>query len=119
MGIIKSLMQFSYDDMSLKVLQHIGLVTALIDIISKYNQKNIAVHSCEKIICDMQNDSEEKNENTEEGCSKIEKVEKKLSENNDSSIDRQNNTVSNTYQEEKEDEPKELPSESEGSNIAY
>ena len=117
--IIKSLMQFSYDDMSLKVLQHIGLVTALIDIINKYNQKNIAVHSCEKIICDMQNDSEEKNENTEEGCSKIEKVEKKLSENNDSSLDRQNNTVSNTYQEEKEDEPNELPSESEGSNIAY
>ena len=117
--IIKSLMQFSYDDMSLKVLQHVGLVTALIDIISKYNQKNLAVHSCEKIICDMQNDSEGKNENAEEDCSKIDNVEKNLSENNDSCIDRQNHTVSNTYQEEKEDEPNEFLLESEGSNIAF
>merc|ERR1711971_941785 len=51
--IIKSLMQFSYDALSLKVLQHAGLVPALVMLIEKHNSRNYYKHSCEEFICDM------------------------------------------------------------------
>ena len=51
--IIKSLMQFAYDDLSLKVLQHAGLVPALVKLIEAHNAKTYNRHSCEEYICDM------------------------------------------------------------------
>ena len=57
--IIKSLMQFSYDDMSLKVLQHVGLVPALVKMLEEYNDKSFVTHSCEEFICDQEQQDQE------------------------------------------------------------
>ena len=50
-------MQFAYDDLSLKVLQHAGLVPALVKLIETHNTKNFMKHSCEEFICDMNKQS--------------------------------------------------------------
>lgn len=48
--IIKSLTQFAYDEQSLKVLQHAGLVQALLTILEEHNSKNEIIHSCEEFM---------------------------------------------------------------------
>ncbi len=51
--IIKSLMQFAYDDLSLKVLQYVGLVPALVKLLQHHNDALFHKHSCEEFICDI------------------------------------------------------------------
>ena len=59
--IIKSLMQFAYDDSSLKVLQYVGLVPALVKMIECYNVINKVTrdHTCEDFICNIKHDVDE------------------------------------------------------------
>ena len=40
-----------------KVLQHAGLVPALVKLIEAHNTKNFMKHSCEEFICDMNKQS--------------------------------------------------------------
>ena len=56
--IIKSLMQFAYDDLSLKVMQHVGLVPALVRMLEEYHEQKYVKHSCEEYICDI-NDAQD------------------------------------------------------------
>ena len=56
--VIKSLMQFAYDDLSLKVMQHVGLVPALVSTLEEYNNQNYVRHTCEEYICDMNDDKD-------------------------------------------------------------
>ena len=57
--IIKSLIFYAYDDLSLKVLQHVGLVPALISILEEYIEQSVAIHKCEEFICDQDQQEEE------------------------------------------------------------
>lgn len=57
--IIKSLMQFAYDDLGLKVLQNEGLVPALVAFIDAHNLKNSLRHSCEVTICADDDDNDD------------------------------------------------------------
>ena len=40
-----------------QVLQHAGLVPALVKLIEAHNTKNFKKHSCEEFICDMNKES--------------------------------------------------------------
>ena len=81
--IIKSLMQFSYDDMSLKVLQHVGLVPALVKMLEEYNDKHYVTHSCEQFICDQEQQDKEEAAQIEgvSGVSEVEEFEKEEEKN--------------------------------------
>ena len=72
--IIKSLLQFAYDDLSLKVLQHSGLVPALVKILDDYNGKNYHQHSCEEFICDLDSEKEDVDDPVEEESIVLENV---------------------------------------------
>ncbi len=55
--VIKSLMQFAYDDLGLKVLQQEGLVPSLVTFMENYISKNHKEHSCEETICESDNEA--------------------------------------------------------------
>lgn len=101
--IIKSLMQFAYDDRSLKVLQCVGLVPALVNIIDEFNQKNCSIHSCEQFICDINADDNDDDHDDKQ------KPELKMSEK---AIHQQELThQSVAHQEEIADDPEFKPDE--------
>ena len=80
--IIKSLMQFAYDDRSLKVLQYVGLVPALVNIIEEFNQKNYSKHSCEQFICDINIDDDNEEKQPEQKMSEEKPIQQELSPQN-------------------------------------
>ena len=101
--IIKSLMQFAYDDRSLKVLQCVGLVPALVNIVDEFNQKNCSIHSCEQFICDINADDNDDDHDDKQ------KPELKMSEK---AIHQQELThQSVAHQEEIADDPEFKPDE--------
>ena len=83
--IIKSLMQFAYDDLSLKVLQHVGLVPALVAIIENHNvlYKISRKHSCEEFICNIRETSDHLESNPETSMDLSTDNNEGLIENND------------------------------------
>jgi hypothetical protein len=51
--IINSLLQFAYDDLGLRVLQHYGIVPCLVRFVSRYTERHSIKHDCAEEICRM------------------------------------------------------------------
>jgi len=57
--IVNSLLQYAYDDLSLRVLQHVGLVKSLVRLLNTHIEANSVEHNCAREICEEEKDSQE------------------------------------------------------------
>ena len=65
--IVNSLLQFAYDDLGLKVLQHYGIIPCLVSFVVRYTERHRLAHDCAEEICEMIDDVEEEGGGVNDG----------------------------------------------------